>query len=633
MVFEQSLSSGQTADRVVRVLVILLIFVPLLCFVMKAVNLAVYAVDIPYYDDWREFDLGTAGSFELHTLFEPANDTLYPVGKALDSLFIRFLNGNVIVYQVLSLVVILGLLLWLQFCLLRRVIDHPIILAAAFFSTILMLQPGSYWGAQYIAYHQAIPAVCILAILLLALGQSVWWRSIALFILSLIAGFAYISGAFASTALAVVFLLHGLSSNDSFGRQMRHAGLFVGMGGAVTLVAQLRVILVHQDGGTHRPDTPWALPTDLDFWLYMLGKVGRALSLPSQMPSLSLAITLLVLILALAASVYTLMPYWRWLFLRHQKTFLCPSTAAKDQCWSVVLLSLIAVIGIYLCLVAAGRANVRSPEIQSSNDIFLHGFQRFHFFWVTLLIPWLVAACLNAVERVVQQLMVTIGTTLIIISWIFVNSLKGDVFSQTAYYKHHGNHRSATLMCIASHIRAGHAHIGCPNSYPRNLLPAYLNAVADEISFTRYLPPPDALPFVAKNTAILFQLDQPEARQQLTFRNTALVDVAAEPLLKTRQDPQIEITLDDAKAAACSLIQVTVSQTIEAPSTLQVYYLPRSEKFFSKPHSVRAPLLSGSVRKSLFLKSDTGFEPLLRIDPVTDAQTVALGDISIGCLR
>ena len=77
--------------------------IPVASFLTKVLALLIYMVNLPFLDDWREFVTGNAGSFRIHSLFKPSNDTLYPVGKILDNLFVTLLASNVIAYLFLSL--------------------------------------------------------------------------------------------------------------------------------------------------------------------------------------------------------------------------------------------------------------------------------------------------------------------------------------------------------------------------------------------------------------------------------------------------------------------------------------------------------------------------------------------------
>jgi hypothetical protein len=73
-----------------------------------------WGIDVPYQDDWRIFILKEAGSFSLTDLLRPGNDSMYPTGKILDALSVRYLGYNSVIYQAVSLVGCLGSLLWLH---------------------------------------------------------------------------------------------------------------------------------------------------------------------------------------------------------------------------------------------------------------------------------------------------------------------------------------------------------------------------------------------------------------------------------------------------------------------------------------------------------------------------------------
>src|SRR5690348_150705 len=79
-----------------------------------AMNWLSLGVDLPFLDDFRDYFRETAGSFSIDHLFNSANDTLYPIGKILDSTAQHLLNGNSVAYQFLSMSIVLGLLLWFQ---------------------------------------------------------------------------------------------------------------------------------------------------------------------------------------------------------------------------------------------------------------------------------------------------------------------------------------------------------------------------------------------------------------------------------------------------------------------------------------------------------------------------------------
>ena len=122
-----------------------------------------WGTDLPYLDDWRVYDEGSALSLNVQRLFRAVNNTISPVGLALDVLAQRWLGGNPLPYQALSMVAVLGGLLWLQWRLLGWVVADRRQQVLLFALCFPMLQSGSYWGEQNLAYHQALPLLALLA--------------------------------------------------------------------------------------------------------------------------------------------------------------------------------------------------------------------------------------------------------------------------------------------------------------------------------------------------------------------------------------------------------------------------------------------------------------------------------------
>ena len=351
--------------------------IPVASFLTKVLALLIYMVNLPFLDDWREFVTGNAGSFRIHSLFKPSNDTLYPVGKILDNLFVTLLDSNVIAYQFLSLTIVLGSLLYLQYYLLRKSIGNDYVIAASFASLVFMLQPGGYWGLQYVAYHQAIPLVCVCSILALASQETAWWRLSLIALLTLIAGFTYISGAFAMTVLAVVFLFRFRINGRKLRTSLMRAGLVVGTVGILPLAAQLWVITIAQHGNIHTPEAKWVLPNNMDFWFYVLGKIARALGFSPAYPLLSLILTLVLIVAGVIATTYLFFSNYS---SATDATATTIESTNQKELFTLIITSLIAVVAVYLSLVAAGRAGLRPETINTPLEIFTLGFARFHFF-------------------------------------------------------------------------------------------------------------------------------------------------------------------------------------------------------------------------------------------------------------
>ena len=86
----------------------LLVALPLASLALTLLAWLRFGIDMPWYDDWRTYDGGWAGSLAPRHLFQAINYTLSPIGIALDALAQRLLDGNAIAYQFLSMLAVLG---------------------------------------------------------------------------------------------------------------------------------------------------------------------------------------------------------------------------------------------------------------------------------------------------------------------------------------------------------------------------------------------------------------------------------------------------------------------------------------------------------------------------------------------
>ena len=613
-----------------RTFVFVAVAVPWLSLALKALALGAYKIDLPYWDDWRHFNKRGVGSVDLDHLFQSSNDTLYATGKFLDSIvFAQLLNSNVVVYEILTLLMVMGLILFMQQGLLFHLVANRMIAAAAFFTTVLMLQPGGYWGKQYINFHQAIPIVAILAMLGLALKPPSWARDLALSALALAAGFAYTSGAFAALVVALVLLAHSFLPGPGKLRLLR-AGLVVGVASLITCFFQGRVILVTQGGKVHRPDAPWTPPTDADFWFYVLGKFGRAFALPLEQPASSLAITVLVLALGAVSAVYLLYPIWSGRSSAIKQPLGKPGRV-RARAFSAVLLSIAAAVIVYLVMVGSGRAGLRPEYINSDLQIFSFGFNRFHFFWVTILTPWIAATLLLALRKFAGDGWLPRAASVGLVILVGALGLTQGLFAHAAWYEQVARPQEEGLRCMQMHIREGRSEIYCPTIFRRDIMKGYLHGLSIGASFTRYMPDPVNLPFLPKDDAVFFRLSRSSAAD-IQLNQASVVDG---PLLSiaTHNDPMVIVPLAPVQARSCKQLQVVVKQEIERPSFVEVFYRSPSDASYSRGRSVRVAQAKDTEERSLVINSARGFAPEIRIDPVTDAQRIVVRDIRIGCLR
>ena len=113
------------------------VFFPVLSLFLGGLAWLRYGIDIPWFDDWRGYMDGNIHSLSLDYLFRSVNDTLAPVGFALDALAQRYLGGNSIAYQFISMISVLGGLMWLQWRLLIQSLQDKLQASVCFLLVIL----------------------------------------------------------------------------------------------------------------------------------------------------------------------------------------------------------------------------------------------------------------------------------------------------------------------------------------------------------------------------------------------------------------------------------------------------------------------------------------------------------------
>lgn len=599
----------------------LLITIPIANLVINIIAWLSIGIDLPVLDDWRSWRSGEIGSFSLDYLFKPVNDTLYPVGAALDSLFFRLLDGNTIAKQFITLTLILGLLLLLQWRLLRAVISEKIIAASLFCLTLPMLQPGSYWGEQNIAYHQAIPLVCIFGVLYYLFARR--WQPVITFIIVLvlatISGLSYISGAFAILCLSCTLLVISRFIDPNERKSWFWGGLAVFIPAVLTTLAQIWVIAVVQKG-THRPDAPMAYPFEGDFWFYILGKVGRSLLMPTKYPIFGMVITFLTVAIIL---VLVVIVCYRFIHLRYMS-----STAARAGTIFIILFSIVLV---YLCLIAAGRTNLRPDTISSAPSIFAFGFHRFHFFWVTILWPWVAAVGLVVSCKIRKSSWIRVVAPLVAILFAILLFIQG-VFDHDSYYRYVTNRRLQGLSCMLTDLQKG-GKMFCPSLDVVDVSAPYLFALSHSSSFIRYLPML-GLPIEEEPFKPLFRLSK-EGTTKLSFKDIEIIEHAAtEYRLRAGNDSWMTLKTGDADALKrCVTVEVGVRLRVLNDDLLQVFYTDTNGGSYNDNMLKSIPTTGGKEFQDIvvMITNPVGFSDTIRIDPVLAPQEFEIEDIVVRC--
>ena len=623
-------SQQRRQRRVQRLLVGLLVAIPVFSLALNALSWLHYGIDLPFFDDWRGFAFGKIQSLGLKYLFGAVNDTMAPIGFALDALAQRYLNGNAVAYQFLSMVVVLGSLLMLQWKLLRKTLGHPLKAAACFVFALFMLQPNSYWGRENMAYHQALPLIFLLGALLVFLSgrmrlaaQMCW-----IFVLGLLAGFAYISGAFATLAAGLSLLaLCWWGAPPQHKKALLFQAGALALAGAFSAAVQYTKAILPHAGSSHLSTAPLAMPYQSDFWMFFLGKVGRSLLLFDKEPEISLALVVLVCALCVFLLVKLL-------------------AAIKENQGDIRVFGFAAIyVGIsagvftYLLLIAAGRTHLRPEEVESATQVFAFGFQRFHFFWATLLWPWVVAAILFAPgSQPVSRLRAAVAGGVVAAGISFM--VWAGALGHSAAHQAEANARLPSIACLHAQLQKGEG-VFCPQLIPGwfvdlpDFTPLYLHARSIGASFVRNFPLVP-VPVGADFPPPLYRLTR-DAPPQLV--NIAQVADSSRSYL-AGEDPQMVFNVGKpAKMAKCLVLGVEVVMRPGQLDAAAVFFRPMGSTAppgsFSESFSQLRPFQAATPGKttalSFMVESPDGFQDMLRFDPVGHPQKLEILELEVRC--
>jgi hypothetical protein len=602
-----------------------LVGIPVALLIASAVSWLRIGIDMPVGDDWRIYLDARADSLDLGYLFTPQNDTLYPVGKFLDVIAHISFGGNTVIYQLLSMVLVLGSLLLLQWVLLKTAFRDTLVAAVAFSLCSMMLITDSYWGGPNIAYHQALPLVAILLALVVALrpiGSSTWAPA-AGFMIGLLAGMTYVSGAFAALAAGGTMVLIGLFGRQDSRRRVLLVGTGLAVSGLITVVAQLWAVRALQSE-TSMAGNPLTFPWQPDFWFYIAGKVGASLGLPVTRPRVAIVITIVAVTAAVAAVA------WALRGLRRQR----PEPPRADVV-SVVTLTLAATIFVYLMLVAAGRSSLRpSSGPAGPIEVFQFGFFRFHFFWVTLIWPWVAAVGLSVIPvlgRASARLRgAALGFAAVVAMMAVGVATSTGAFDFAAFYRLWGSARMETYKCLLESIQRGDRY-QCVIWEPMN--PAGLISYARSVdaSFARYL---QTVPLAPSIDPLFSMADTSTGSIEVVDAEVVAED-GPTWTIRAGDDAQLLISVTDTEAMRqCLTLEVRAALRPSMNDVAQAFYQRPDDSEFAADRVATAeigPRDTDWTTVSLLMSSDVGFSDVVRFDPVFNPQTVELADLEIHC--
>lgn len=599
------------------VVAILLVALPIISFAINILSWLRFGIDLPFLDDMRQYASNDAGRMDWDYITYPANDTLYPVGLIFDAIAFKFLDGNSVAYQAISMVVVLGGILLLQWKLLKVCTSRKTIRALAFATTIFMLQPDSYWGWQNMAFHQAVPLLCSLWIVYLVLSKQDYRISGPLiFVLAGISGFTYTSGAFANLSILAGLIIFSFALDPAKSSRIRFCAKTMAIPTVLSVAAQLWVLIWVQHG-THRPDAPMAYPWESDFWYFMLGKVGRALMLPTQMPELSMSVSIAVFILSSLLGVLAL--------LEAKKN----DSGTKIWNASVVYLCVFGVVALYLCIIAAGRTNLRPDSIVLPTDIFIYGYGRFHF-WAGILWPWIIALLMERMVRrnpsEATRPEIPFISLFVLLTLIF----NSKIMDHTDFYRETKKIRLGILSCLSKGLSRG-VPFECADLHPGlNMLNVFYKSLDAGASYTD-LVTITPIPLWSNNPPPIFRITDSE--ESVVYHNATVTNKGMNGVvLSTAVDPMMVITARDSSYFKyCTVLQVSGSYHLDSPNFAQLFYLPTGAKSFSEEYAEGHQLPAGDGEFAIKIHSKTGFENILRFDPVISSVPITLRQFEVRC--
>lgn len=532
-----------------------LIAIPLATLAVASISWIVFGTDLPFRDDWFPLRTRDMGNFSFDYLMTPVLDTLMPVGKVLDGLAFHLLRNNSIAYQFLQILVCLGGLMWLQWQLLSAAFSNRAIVVAAFSLTVFMLQPGSYWGqVSNLAYHQLLPLMALMAVLFVAVRAKSrpWLAAGAVFALGVLGGLSYISGAFVAFGVAGALALASLRD-----ARLRPAlwGLLAAI--AVTVTMQGRVLLANR-GRTINPETSMVWPWDQAYWAFFLGKVSRAL-MTYELPFV-LALASAAIFVALAA----------WMALRRLPVLARGVKDEEEANRALVVVGLCACVLVYMLVISAARAGFRiNLETASFRQAFENGFPRFHFFWITVLIPWVFACAAQALWPRIGSWLTLGGAALVAAA-----ALAAGVGDNPRVFAREYDHSTRYgIECIQANVLDGGA-IECPQIGER-MAAAWKFGEDNRLTFTRYVTPTlrefaQRLRYVEQQLAARLPKPAPRSPAVEVSKAEVLEKTASGAVYAVTSDTRLVGYMPDVGACRSLVVEATI--TVEKPVAVRVIF-------------------------------------------------------------
>lgn len=600
-----------------------LILTPISSFIINIISWIEYGIDFPFADDWLGLAIAKKNDYDFSYIFRAIAGTIAPVGYTVDYLAQRFIGGNSIGYQLFSLITVLGGILFLQWRLLKTALIDNLRASICFSLCIFTLQPGSYWGAIDFAYHQALPVLFMLAALVVIFKDSRTNSGMILlvFTLGLLSGLSYISGAFASLSVGgSLWAGASILVPSAFRKSLTHKSIALFSSGIIATSVQISATIEVSK------NTLLAFPSQSDFWLYSLGKFARALNLPINYPVLSLVI----------ASIFLLSCF---LLLVFSIAHCLPSSKFQERSahTSLIFISLLCMILVYVAIVASARALLRPEAIKDLLDVFVFGFHRFHFFWITIVFPWYMAMAFLVYEKYsTKRRPMLCATGLSLLLAILILGIPAGLWDHASEYRNLSKIRSNGIKCFGDSIREN-KEIRCPLTAPNwfdeenpDLTPAYVYSRNIGASYVKQIP---VLPLeheALKYIEPLFTESNVEKVKRFHANKYGNISI-----LQNKSTTRFKISISNSlRIAQCSLGEMHLLLHQGTRDSMSIIYNSKnstsSNEVLSPTHTEVLP--NSNLTKAIFqLESKLGFEGEIALEFLTTDSGLYLSEIAFFC--
>ncbi|MDJ0923759.1 MAG: hypothetical protein QNJ77_04280 [Acidimicrobiia bacterium] len=432
-----------------------------------------FASRLPFWDDWRylrEVDETGQIPISLEIVLKPFNDTVAATGRTIDTIVLNATGFNFLALQLVG-VALFGVYVALVVILVRAIARNiaPGTTPYAILLVAFALPAMSYWLEPAIAYHQFLPLLFGVGILLTLRGRTrPVLRSAGVVTMGLLAGFSYISGAVMLVAMAIAYALTFWRRPFDVADAKRHApGVALVAVALFTIASQL--YLINRFQGSLAASSSVAAskyPWEPEFWAFYLGVAGRAVGLRSG-PVLAHALIVAGLVLA---------PLVGLLLVRSRRG----ADSADVDGFALLFASIL--VPLYVAAVSFGRAGMLGDL--PFGELVAAGGARFHYWWVAALVPlvWLtwVAFLRDRADRSERQL----ALILLVVMTIAIAVPKS--FAPWHFPSGFANRDLAfdrTITCLTSNIMQGSEVIACRHASSGDIGPQVRTAYRFDMVF------------------------------------------------------------------------------------------------------------------------------------------------------